>query len=125
VLFTNTETWLLPNTSFSANLACAVRIFKESTLAQYATEYARAAVSLELWRLVARRAKWRSLADVRATYASADAVMVKSGRTCIVFNIAGNRFRLVTAIHYNRNRIYILKFLTHSEYSKDTWKAEL
>ncbi len=41
------------------------------------------------------------------------------------FNIAGNRFRLVTAIHYNRGLIFILRFLTHAQYDRGSWKQEL
>jgi len=102
-----------------------MRIIKEPTLAAYAKKYARAAVSLQQWRIVARETNWRSLAEVRATYANADAIKVGSGRVVTVFNIAGNRFRLVTAIHYNRGLIFILRFLTHAEYDQGNWKREL
>lgn len=43
----------------------------------------------------------------------------------VVFNIRGNRYRLVTAIHYNRQVIYTLRFMTHADYSKDRWKDTL
>ena len=102
-----------------------MRIIEEPTLAGYARKYARAALSLEQWRIIAKEAAWQSLAQVRATYAGADAVRVKSGRVATVFNIAGNRFRLVTAIHYNRELIFILRFLTHAEYSQGNWKEQL
>jgi mRNA interferase HigB len=39
-----------------------------------------------------------------------------------VFNIGGNKYRLVAAIHYNRARIYIRAILTHRHYDKGTWK---
>lgn len=42
-----------------------------------------------------------------------------------VFNICGNDFRLITAIHYDRRAVFVLRFLTHAEYSKNTWKQEL
>ncbi len=48
-----------------------------------------------------------------------------SGNTVTFFNIAGNDFRLITAIHYRTQLIFILRFLTHAEYSKDNWKQEL
>ena len=102
-----------------------MRIINEPTLATYAKKYARAAVSLEQWRIIARDASWQSLARVRATYSGAEAVKVKSGRVVTIFNIAGNRFRLVTAIHYNRELIFILRFLTHAEYSQGHWKEQL
>jgi mRNA interferase HigB len=42
-----------------------------------------------------------------------------------VFNIAGNKYRLVTAIHYNRQIVYTLRVMTHAEYSRDKWKEQL
>jgi mRNA interferase HigB len=39
-----------------------------------------------------------------------------------VFNIGGNRVRLVAAMHYNRRRVYIRAVLTHAEYDAGTWK---
>jgi mRNA interferase HigB len=65
------------------------------------------------------------LSEVRRVYPHADPVAVASNRTVVVFNIRGNRYRLITAIHYNRQVIYTLRFLTHAEYSKDRWKEDL
>jgi len=39
-----------------------------------------------------------------------------------VFNIAGNKYRLIVAIHYNRKKIYIRHVLTHAEYSRGHWR---
>ena len=72
-----------------------------------------------------RLAEWTCLTDVRCTFGHADAVRVKSGRMVVVFNIKGNDFRLITAIHYNVSKVFVLRFLTHAEYSKDGWKEEL
>ena len=38
-----------------------------------------------------------------------------------IFNVGGNRFRIVTAIHYNRRKVYVRAVLTHAEY--DRWSA--
>jgi mRNA interferase HigB len=62
---------------------------------------------------------------VRRSFRSADEVTVASGRTVVIFNIGGNRFRLITAIHYNRGKVFELRFMTHAEYSKDRWKDDL
>ena len=51
---------------------------------------------------------------MRATFPHADAVTVASGRSVVVFNIAGNKYRLITAIHYNRQLAFTLMVLTHS-----------
>ena len=39
-----------------------------------------------------------------------------------VFNIGGNKARLIAAIHYNRRKIYIRAVLTHQEYDQNKWK---
>ncbi len=40
----------------------------------------------------------------------------------MVFNIAGNKYRLIASIHFNRKKVYIRHILTHSEYDKGSWK---
>lgn len=42
----------------------------------------------------------------------------------IVFDIGGNKFRLIAICHFNRGRIYIRHVLTHAEYDQDKWKDE-
>lgn len=43
----------------------------------------------------------------------------------ILFNIAGNKYRLITAIHFNRRTVYVLRVLTHAKYDMEDWKGEL
>jgi mRNA interferase HigB len=52
-------------------------------------------------------------------------VRVASGNPVVVFNVCGNHFRLVCAIHYNNGKVFLLRFLTHAEYDKNRWKDEL
>ncbi len=47
------------------------------------------------------------------------------GKIVTVFNISGNKYRLVTAIHYNTRTLFTLQLMTHAEYSKNRWKAKL
>ena len=63
-------------------------------------------------RLSGRRAAWKTPADVKAKYGNAS--ILKSGR--VVFNIAGNKFRLVAAIHYHTGVVFIRFVGTHAEY---------
>jgi mRNA interferase HigB len=74
---------------------------------------------------IARAAKWKNHMDVRKQYPHADAVVVESKRTVVIFNVAGNTYRLISAIHFNTQIVFTLQFLTHAEYSKNTWKNEL
>ena len=102
-----------------------MRIIKEVFLVEVASEHPKAARYLETWRKVVKAARWKSLPDLRKTYPSADGVEVKSGRQVTVFNVCGNDYRLVVAIHYNRQIVFALRFLTHAEHSKDKWKETL
>jgi mRNA interferase HigB len=102
-----------------------MRIIKVTRIREYAQGHDQARPSLERWLELTKLAEWTSLAEVRCTFRHADQVTVRSGRTVVVFNIKGNDFRLVTAIHYNRAKVFVLRFLTHAEYTKDVWKDEL
>jgi mRNA interferase HigB len=102
-----------------------VRIVTQKAIGAFVRKHPAAGPSLRSWLLVAKRAQWSDLQDVRRSFPSADGVTVKSGRIATVFNIAGNKFRLITAIHYNRQIVFVMRFLTHAEYSKDKWKEEL
>ena len=102
-----------------------MRIVKEKFLRDSAENYPKAAKYLAAWAKTARSATWRSLADVRAGYPSADMVRVSSGKAVIVFNACGNSYRLIVAMHFDRQTAYTLRFLTHAEYSKDRWKDNL
>lgn len=102
-----------------------VRIVKEAFLLASGKKHAQAARHLEVWRKTVRMAEWRNLVDLRKTYPETDLVEVGSGRRVLVFNIRRNEFRLIVAVHDNREIVYVLRFMTHAEYSKDLWKATL
>jgi mRNA interferase HigB len=102
-----------------------MRIIKPLRVREYARAYAGAAANLERWMTLTKAAAWTDFEDVKSTFGSADAVEVYSGRIAVVINISGNKFRLITAIHYNVAKVFGLRFLTHADYSKEKWKQEL
>lgn len=79
--------------------------------------YPDAASSLLHWHRQAELNRWETPNEVRATFGSVDFV----GKLA-VFNIAGNKYRLIADIHHNRNRVYIHAILTHADYDKGDWK---
>jgi len=99
-----------------------MRVIKPATLSGYWARFADARRPLKTWLVEAKAARWQSLDDVRRTFPHADAATVASGATVTIFNIKGNAYRLITAIHYNTGILYIRDFLTHAEYSKNKWK---
>jgi mRNA interferase HigB len=102
-----------------------LRIIKEQFLRVAVPPASKAGKWLEAWRLLVKASDWRSIGDVRKTYPSADPVRIESGRVVTVFNVCGNDYRLITAIHYDKQRIYTLRLLTHADYDKNRWKKEL
>lgn len=66
-----------------------------------------------------RSVAWHSWADVKAEFRSASLI-----GNCVVFNIGGNKYRLVTRILYLSQKIVILKCMTHAEYDQEKWKAD-
>lgn len=68
---------------------------------------------------------WRNLPELRRTFPAADPVKVASGRQVFVFNISGNAYRLIAALHFNTGLVYALAFMSHAEYSKNRWKTTL
>ena len=102
-----------------------MRIIKEAFLVAAGRDHPPASRHLDVWRKTVKAAAWRSLMDVRRTYPDTDAVKVRSGRQVLVFNIRRNDYRLIVAVHFNRQIAYTLRFMTHAEYSKDLWKASL
>jgi mRNA interferase HigB len=102
-----------------------MRIIKPETIRNFWRRHPTAQASLQEWLVRTRAGQWNNLIELQRTFPSADAVRVASGRSVMVFNIAGNRYRLVTAIHFNTKLVYVLLFLTYAEYSQDTWKDQL
>jgi mRNA interferase HigB len=74
-------------------------------------------VPLSHWYEIVSKTDFASFAALRTTFPSADQV----GKFT-VFNIGGNKYRLISAIHYNRKKVYIRHVLTHAEYSRDRWR---
>jgi mRNA interferase HigB len=94
-----------------------LHIISRKKLKEAATRYGDLEVPLDVWFRVAKRASWQNLADVRKTFASADLV-----KRWTVFNVKGNRYRLITEINYRFRRVYIRHVLTHAEYDREEWK---
>ena len=81
---------------------------------------------LRLWYAKTKSAAWETPADVKQTFgANVDFVKVASGNNVAVFDIGGNKYRLVAAIHYDHGRVFVLRVMTHREYERQRWKAEL
>jgi len=66
-----------------------------------------------------RSVAWQSWSDVKIIFGAASLV-----GNCVVFNIGGNKYRLVTRILYPSQKVFILKVMTHAQYDEDKWKED-
>lgn len=80
----------------------------------YGEKEPRAKAALDAWYSEAKAAEWGTPQEVKDKYASAS--ILKSGR--VVFNIAGNKYRLVVSINFEVGTVFIKFIGTHAEYDE-------
>jgi mRNA interferase HigB len=95
-----------------------MRIIKRGALIRFWERHPDARASLESWYRVVRTADWKTPAEMKKVYPNADLV----GRRT-VFNIAGNKYRLIARMNYETQRVFALYILTHAEYDHGEWKT--
>ena len=94
-----------------------MHVITRKRLLEFGERHPDCARALDSWYRIIKRSGFTSLAELRRAFPTAD----KVGQLT-VFNIGGNKARLIAAIHYRGQRVYIRRILTHSEYDSGTWK---
>ncbi len=94
-----------------------MHIITRRRLNEFADGYPELRNALAQWYHLIKQNNFNSFVELRSVFSSADQV----GKLT-VFNIGGNKARLIAAIHYNRKKVYIRAILTHKEYDEDKWK---
>jgi len=94
-----------------------MRVISKKKVSDFVQVHLEARSSLENWYRIVSKSDFKNFSDLRMTFPSADQVV-----NLTVFNISGNNFRLIAAIHYNRQMLFIREILTHVEYSKNKWR---
>lgn len=84
------------------------------TIREFSVKYPGSKTALEKWLEETEMADWNSFSDLKATFSTTDYV----GNDQYVFNIGGNNYRLIAAIHFNIRTVYIKFIGTHKEYDK-------
>jgi mRNA interferase HigB len=91
-----------------------MHIITRTRLTEFGRRHADAAQPLRDWARIMRRKQYGGHLDVRKDFATADFL----GRTKVVFNICGNRYRLVVDMRYDLGRVYVRHIITHQEYDR-------
>ena len=97
-----------------------MRVISKKKIRAYSKGNAQAELPLAEWYITMQAIDAKTLTELRKKFNSVDHVQ---GYT--IFNIGGNNYRLITAIHYNTQRCYIRTIWTHAEYSKPYSQAKL
>jgi mRNA interferase HigB len=91
-----------------------MRIINMILLEEFKRGHADARSALDAWRLEVGQATWQTTHDIRRLYASAD--FLADNR--VIFNIKGNRYRLVVKVRFQNGLVVVEWIGTHAEYSK-------
>lgn len=94
-----------------------MHIITRRRLLEFSKKYPDAYEPLDRWYRIVKRSDFDSFSELRTIFPSADQV----GRLT-VFNIGGNKYRLITYVVYNKKRVYIRGVLSHKDYNKGKWK---
>lgn len=96
-----------------------MHVISYRSLREYARKHSDCSEPLDSWYKVASKANWSNLLEVQSVFPSAEAV-----GNFTVFNIKGNKYRLIVSIDYQRQLMYIKYVLTHAKYDKEYWKND-
>lgn len=94
-----------------------VHVISRKALVEFWEQYPDSKEPLLRWYKIMTHSQCESFDSLRKTFPSADQV-----RDLVVFNIGGNKYRLITSIHSNRSKAYIRHVLTHKQYDQGAWQ---
>jgi len=94
-----------------------MRVITNRRLLEFSAAYPDASGPLQAWRKAMESTDFSRFAELRIAFGTVDKV-----GDLHVFNIAGNKYRLITFLRFDRQLCYIKQVLTHTEYDKGAWK---
>ena len=90
-----------------------MRLISNRALRDFADIHPPAQAPLQGWRRVIEKSQFHNFADLKQEFNSVDKV-----GDLFVFNVAGNNYRLIAAIHFNTQILFVRSVMTHAEYDK-------
>lgn len=93
----------------------SLRVISNKALTNFSASHPAADEPMQAWRKVIESRMFMNFAEIKATFNATDKV-----GNYYVFDIGGNKYRIVAAIHFDHQKIYVRHIFTHKEYDK--WK---
>ncbi|MBI3373534.1 MAG: type II toxin-antitoxin system HigB family toxin [Betaproteobacteria bacterium] len=94
-----------------------MRLISNKALREFASLYPDANAPLQAFRVRVEKGVYRNFAELKATFRGVDKVGER-----YVFNIGGNKYRVVAFVQFDKRRVFVKAVLTHSDYDKGAWK---
>ncbi len=94
-----------------------MHIISRKPLKEFSSYHPNSKTALDTWFQIVSTNTFENFNDLRQIFPSADQV-----GHLIVFNIGGNKYRLIASVHFNRQKLYVRHILTHAEYDRGKWK---
>jgi mRNA interferase HigB len=94
-----------------------MHVISRKALRNFWQRYSDSEAPLRRWHTIITTTSFRNFTQLRETFPSADMV-----DELTVFNVGGNKYRVIVSIHFNRQKVYVRHVLTHSEYDLGKWK---
>lgn len=96
-----------------------MRVISKRKLREFWKMFPESKIPLEDWYRTAKKSDWKNIVEVRESFRHADIF-----KDCVIFNVGGNKFRLIVKFRFSKSKIFIRFTLTHLEYDKDNWKDD-
>lgn len=96
-----------------------MRIISEAQLRDFWEQEQSAENAMREWIKTVKRADWQSFSDVRQTFNHADIY-----KNCALFDVGGNKYRIIAKLEYRKHIVFIRFVLTHREYDKKKWQPD-
>lgn len=96
-----------------------MHVLAKPMLVEFWRKHPDATAPLTAWYRIMKSRDFRNFNELRAVFASAD-----YAERLTVFDIGGNKYRLIASIHYGRRKVYVREILTHEAYDRGRWKRQ-
>jgi mRNA interferase HigB len=98
-----------------------VHVISRKALTDFWRDHQDSETPLRAWLKATSKGSFKNLAELKRAFSSVDYVPVGK-KEFYVFNIGGNKYRLIAAIHFDTQKLFVRYVLTHKEYDQGDWK---
>ncbi len=96
-----------------------MRIISEKPIRQFSEKHPESAIVMSQWIRAVKDSNWDDFTDVRKTFNHADIY-----KCCVIFDVGGNKYRIITKIKFDHKIVYIRFVLTHKQYDEKKWQSD-